>query len=100
MHWWYYNSTLQELGGITGITANSRQKCYNASDGTNWCDPVKTDISQKFGTNYINNGSSIVWNNNWVCFNPGFSYTLKETFNGTDDNSHFVTSNYSFTVTS
>ncbi|PIO08651.1 hypothetical protein COU59_00840 [Candidatus Pacearchaeota archaeon CG10_big_fil_rev_8_21_14_0_10_34_12] len=102
-NWWYYDVTLQELENVTGINVNSAQKCYNASNGINWCDSAANQnaIASAFGTSHINAGSSIsTLNSAWVCFNPGFSYTVKATYNGTDDNSHFVTTNYSFTVTS
>ena len=96
-NWWYFDTTLQELDGLIGITVENRQKCYNASDGNNWCGSVKTDISTKFVTNYISPGNSIIWNNNWVAFLSGFDYTTIETFNGTDDNGNFVSKSYSFT---
>jgi len=46
-----------------------------------------------------NNGTSIIWYNNWVAFSSGYSYTITETFNGTDDNSNAVSDGYTFTVT-
>jgi len=94
-HWWYFTSTLSETGGTTGITVNSRQKCYVSSQSS-FCDPIRTSFSG-FGTNIINNGSQITWSNNYIYTNAP-PLTLTETFNGTDDNSNFVTTNYTFTV--
>ncbi len=96
-HWWRFTSTLQELGNITGITVNTRQKCYDLPSSPDFCDPVKTTISEFYGTNHISAGGSISNPTNYV-WATEFPLTVTETFNGTDDNSHFVTTNYTFTV--
>ena len=95
-NWWYYDTTLQELDGLVGITVDSRQKCYDNANGYN-CDPVKTDIATWYGTNYISPGNEIIRNNDWV-FTDTLPMIVTETFNGTDDNGNFVTTNYTFIV--
>jgi len=99
-NWWYYDVTLSGTNGNTGITVDNFQKCYSVVGFDPWCDPVTTDFSDTFGTNYISAGSSITAINRWVWFNPGFTYTTIGTYNGTDDNNNFVTANFSFTVIS
>ena len=94
--WWYYNVTLNETGGFAGINVSSRQKCYSDPNSDD-CDPVKTDIADKYGTNYISPGGQIMSNNEWV-WTTATPMTVTETFNGTDDNGNFVTANYTFTV--
>src|SRR3989338_2109738 len=96
-HWWYFTSTLQELGGIEGITVNSRQKCY-ITPSLNFCDPVRTTISQFYGTDYIIAGGQISNTGNYI-YTHEASVTLTETFNGTDYNLNFVSDSYTFTVT-
>jgi flagellin-like protein len=97
-HWWYYDVTLQELGNKTGITVNSRQKCYDLPTVSDFCDPVKTTISEFYGTNHINQGSNITNSINYIWTTDPYMF-LTETFNGTDDSGHFVTSYYSFNAT-
>jgi len=99
-NWWYYDVTLRENGGIIGITVNSRQKCYSSNVYGNWCDPIKTDIVARFGTNYIPPGGQIFWSNNWIWFTSGQTGTVTETFWGIDGNGNNVQSSYSLTVTS
>ncbi|PIO08635.1 hypothetical protein COU59_00820 [Candidatus Pacearchaeota archaeon CG10_big_fil_rev_8_21_14_0_10_34_12] len=99
-HWWYFTSTLSETGNITGITVDSRQKCYDFAVAQDSCDPVKIDTTEKFGTNYINPNGSITWENNWIyVYESQFPTTLTETFNGTDDNSNAVSDSYTFNLT-
>jgi len=96
----YYNftSTISESNGV-GVTINSRQKCYVASDGNNWCDSVSTSIAPDYGTNYIVPGGQISDPSNYVFFLPGYTYTTTETFNGVDDEGNSVQASYSFSVT-
>lgn len=96
-NWWYYDTTLQELDGFVGITVNSRQKCFDFPVLNDYCDPVKTDITNWFGTNYISPGGQIIWNNNWI-YTTDPSMTVTETYWGVDDNGNNVTTNYTFTV--
>jgi len=97
-NWWYYDISLKETSGNAGITVNSRQKCFSASDGNNWCNSEKTDIIPNFGTNYISANGIINERPNWVWFTAGFTYTITETYRGIDDNGNNVQSSYSFTV--
>ncbi|MBI2546442.1 hypothetical protein HYV81_04635 [Candidatus Woesearchaeota archaeon] len=99
-NWWNFDTTLRETGGIIGVTVNQRQKCFNSNVYGSWCDPVKTDISIRFGTNSILAGGQIVWNNNAVWFYPGQTVTVTETFWGVDGNSNNVQASYSFNVVS
>ncbi|MGA2468736.1 MAG: hypothetical protein ABSH06_30900 [Thermodesulfobacteriota bacterium] len=99
-NWWYYDVTLKETSGNVGVTVNSRQTCYGASDGTNWCDPVKTDMIGEFGTNHISAGGTIINPNGWVWFYSGYDYSTTETYWGVDDNGNNVQSSFRFTVTS
>ena len=99
-HWWYFDVTLSENGGIVGITVDQRQKCYNSPQYGDWCDPVKTDIAEKFGTNYIPAGEQIIRNNDWVWLNSGFSATVTDTYWGVDDNNNNLQASYSFSYVS
>ncbi|MBW2559060.1 MAG: hypothetical protein JRD69_09570 [Deltaproteobacteria bacterium] len=85
----YYTSTISETAGV-GVTINSRQKCYSASDGNNWCDSVREDITTYYNANYISPNGQISNPTNYVYFNPGYTYTTTETFNGLDDNGNNV----------
>jgi len=85
------------LDGFVGITVNQRQKYYNFPNYNDFCDPIKTDILTKFGTNIISPGGQIIYSNAWVCTND-ISVTVTETYWGTDDNGNAVQDSYSFTV--
>jgi hypothetical protein len=95
--WGYYDVTLSETSGNTGITVNNRQRCYDSSSFGVYCDDIKTDISSKFGTNYISQSGNIISNNRWV-FTSASTLVVTETFSGTDDNGNSVSDSYSFTV--
>lgn len=95
--WWYYNDILQELDGFAGITVNSRQKCYNFPTLTDYCDPIKTDIIQLYGTNHIIAGGQIISNNDYI-YTTDPSMTVTETYWGVDDNSNNVNASYTITV--
>ena len=96
-NWWYFNTTLQELDGIVGITVNQRQKCYEFPILSNYCDIVKTDITNKFGTDYISSGGQIFDEDSWICTDDS-SMTVTETFWGIDNNGNNVQDSYSFTT--
>ncbi len=97
--WWYFTSTLQELDGLTGITVETRQKCFVTSPNFNLslCDPVKTTIAEFYGTNNITPGGEISNPTNFIFTNDD-QVTVTETLNGTDNNGNFVTASYTFTV--
>jgi cysteine-rich repeat protein len=98
--WWYYDMTLAETSGLTGVSIDSRQRCYNSALSGNFCDPLKTDITVWFGTNTIPSGGTInSINSQYLWTDPSDTITLTETFYGTDDNGNSVQSSYSFTVT-
>ena len=86
--YYYYTSTISETNGI-GVTINSRQKCYNSVG----CDPVKYNIADDYGTNYISpNGQISGPANYW--FTEYSSDGVTETFLGTDDNGNPISTSY------
>ncbi len=80
-----YESTISEIGGKFGVTIDSRQKCYQSRG----CDPMKTNIAQDYGANYITSGNSISDPENYW-YTDLNSETMTETFYGTDDNGNQV----------
>jgi len=102
-NWWYYDVSLSETSGDVGITIQKRQRCYTSNNPgfPSWCDPEKTDITGKFGSNYILGGNQIFANNRFVWFNKdGFTYTAIETYWSIDENNNIIQTSYSFTINS
>lgn len=95
-NWWYLNTVLKS---DKPATVTKRQKCYVSSEPYSWCDPVKTDISDKFGTERITNSEGIKWEGNWVKLFGGFGYIVTETFWFNTPNGEQKTS-YTFRVNS
>lgn len=102
-NWWYYDVTLQETSGNSGITVQSIQKCYDSPGPppTNWCDAINTNVIADYGTSYIPAGGAISpLNRQFVYFSPGFRYTTTARFNGIDDNNNVVQGTHTFNVIS
>lgn len=100
-----YISTISETGGNVGATINSGQKCYYWKESgvpKQECDDEKYAIALYYGTDYIAPGGQISDSPsapNFVDLINGYSYTVTETFKGTDDNGNSVQTSYSFSVT-
>lgn len=96
-NWWYYDVKLSEIGNIIGITVNTRQACTQSEALGYSCDSNKTDIVEKFGTNRINSGGSIIRQDIYI-YTTSSSMNATEYFWGVDDNGHNVATNYSISV--
>lgn len=90
---------LRETGGVVGITAQSRQKCFHSALYGDSCSPKKSDIMDWFRTNQIPAGGTInSITPNYFCIVSGDTVTMTETFWGVYGNNNNLQASYSIAV--